>query len=206
MKFYAEGVKFLQTGGTMSFDQEAAHLSPLATVLMEGMEGVEEVTIGESFVTIRRQSDALHWGDAKYQCAALLMDHLVKGTSHITSDAPHPHDDTEPKSDDSEVILAIKEVIRDSLRPVVQNDGGDLRFHEFRDADGVLCVELLGSCKRCKSSSTTLTDLIERTVRHWIPEVTAVVPYTQERKAAVAEAAPVAVERAALTDLFRSMD
>ena len=59
-----------------------------------------------------------------------------------------------------------------------QWDCGHLDLHSFptrRSSDlGEMRVELLGACRACKSSKTTLVDLIERTTRHWIPEVTAV--------------------------------
>ncbi|CAD2217815.1 hypothetical protein AGDE_01529 [Angomonas deanei] len=65
----------------------------------------------------------------------------------------------------------IKELIHTTIRPQLQDDGGDIRFCRFVADGGVMEVEMLGACRTCKSSKTTLVDLIERTTRHWIPEV-----------------------------------
>lgn len=183
--------------------------------------------------TLRKLFNMLDWSELKYVVSALITDHLYSGDPHIALDAPHPHMDTMPQEGDSEIVLSIKELITTSIRPVLQADGGDIRFLSYRDeaaaavvvgdegikkaeqtlstaaeetdvmrqpttgecgkaslsaptpslvADegddasrqevhGVVVIELLGSCKSCKSAKTTLTDLIERTMRHWIPEV-----------------------------------
>jgi Fe-S cluster biogenesis protein NfuA len=115
------------------------------------------------------------WFDLENDVCALIMDHLASGEAHVTPDAPHPHADTFPQEGDSEVVVSIKELIADVIRPVVQGDGGDVRFVGFDPEAGALTVELLGACKTCRSASTTLKDIISRTAYHWIPEVKAVV-------------------------------
>lgn len=124
--------------------------------------------------TMRKLVKMMDWSELKLVVSAIITDHLYSGTPHIALDAPHPHQDTFPMEGDSEVVLSIKELIAETIRPELQKDGGDIRFLELREGDRKLVIELLGACKTCKSSKTTLQDLIERTVRHWIPEVTGV--------------------------------
>ena len=64
--------------------------------------------------------------------------------------------------------------VLDQLRPVIQQDGGDVELVEV-DADGIVHVRLLGACVGCPSSSMTLTLGIERSLKNQIPEVTGVV-------------------------------
>lgn len=262
MKFFAEGQRFLEPGyGTVTFDRFNHHLSPLAFTLINGHHDIVEVTIGETFITVRRREEddteelieelkrhghyvagpesanpggssvaddggqhernreqfvnwvekdlrnsaaakkddaasaaeksehprvgeapvlippPLPWDELQYSVSALLTDHLFSGMPHLTPDAPHPHPDTLISESDSDVVASIKELIASTIRPQLQDDGGDIRFVEFRDENGDMLVEMLGACKKCKSSGTTLRDLIERTTRHWIPEVKRVVEW-----------------------------
>jgi Fe-S cluster biogenesis protein NfuA len=117
---------------------------------------------------------ATDWSELKFHVSALLTDHISSGSPHVDPTAPNPHADTVPEEGDSEVVLMIKELVAATIRPQLQDDGGDLRFVGFDADSGEMRVELLGACRKCKSSKTTLVDLIERTTRHWIPEVKAV--------------------------------
>lgn len=131
-------------------------------------EGLEEGTVTDLIAKTT-------WEELRMHVSALVTDHLYSGQPHLSPDAPHPHSDTEPCEGDSEVVLSIKELIRTTIRPLLQEDGGDIRFVGLFD-DGEMRVELLGSCRRCRNSHRTLQDLIERTTRHWIPEVRCVAP------------------------------
>jgi Fe-S cluster biogenesis protein NfuA len=127
--------------------------------------------------TLRLLVRTASWDELRMSVCAIITDHLYSGLPHVSLDAPHPHPDTVPQEGDSEVVLAVKELIAESLRPMVQQDGGDLRLEGFCAETGVLSVEMLGACKTCKSSKTTLKDMIERTVQHWVPEVREVVEW-----------------------------
>nr|CCC52037.1 putative HIRA-interacting protein 5 [Trypanosoma vivax Y486] len=119
--------------------------------------------------TLRDLMLSTHWSDLKLHVSALLTDHLYSGRPHVDVSAPHPHPDTLPQEGDSELVLMLKELIVEFIRPQLQHDGGDIRFVGL---DGpVMLVEMLGACRKCRSSKTTLHDLIERTTRHWLPEV-----------------------------------
>lgn len=112
------------------------------------------------------------WFDLQFPITGAITDHLHFAEVAVDLSAPHPYADTLPSEGDSEVISSIKELISEHLRPLLQSDGGDLRFVGFFPEQGsIIRVEMLGSCKTCKKSDTTLKDLIERTIRHFIPEV-----------------------------------
>jgi Fe-S cluster biogenesis protein NfuA len=254
--------KQLPTMMTVTVDKANKHISPLAKRLFM-ISGVDEVTIGQRFVTVTRQtepdlgdedegdpaasiavtntaaikegkgyanrvpittstttpaeSSAMtttaspsaapkapevksftmppelvkpweppHWFDLQFSICAVITDHAHSREPAVELDAPHPHIDTIPQEGDLEVVLSIKELIATLIRPEIQKDGGDIRFLEFVTDRGEMLVELLGACKTCKSSSTTLADLIERTTRHWIPEVLAVVEVNARKKSAAA--------------------
>ena len=59
------------------------------------------------------------------------------------------------------------------IRPAVQADGGDIKFKEFKN--GVVTVQLQGSCSGCPSSIMTLKQGVQNLLCHYIPEVKEVV-------------------------------
>merc|ERR1719240_200994 len=73
--------------------------------------------------------------------------------------------------DDTEVVMMIKELLDMRIRPSVQEDGGDIKFHGFDEESGVVSLEMMGSCSGCPSSSVTLKSGIENMLMHYIPEV-----------------------------------
>jgi Fe-S cluster biogenesis protein NfuA len=71
-----------------------------------------------------------------------------------------------PMKDKIEAALA-------KIRPVLQNDGGDVELVDITD-DGVVRVRLQGACKGCPMSQMTLKNGIERVILKEVPEVKAV--------------------------------
>lgn len=61
--------------------------------------------------------------------------------------------------------------VLDSIRPAIQQDGGDVEFLEFLEADGVVHVRLLGACESCPISMMTLKEGIERRLKNSVPGV-----------------------------------
>ena len=66
----------------------------------------------------------------------------------------------------------INEVLDSKIRPAVARDGGDITFKSF--VDGVVTVELKGSCSGCPSSIMTLKQGVQNLLCHYIPEVKSV--------------------------------
>jgi Fe-S cluster biogenesis protein NfuA len=95
---------------------------------------------------------------------------------HFLSDMPvlreQPKDEGGEEffsEDDSETVATIKELIETRVRPAVAQDGGDITFRGFRD--GVVFLNMRGSCAGCPSSTATLKHGIENLLRHFVPEV-----------------------------------
>ncbi len=70
---------------------------------------------------------------------------------------------------DSEIVVTIKELLDTRVRPAVAQDGGDITFRGFRD--GIVFLNMRGSCAGCPSSMLTLRNGIERLLRHFVPGV-----------------------------------
>ena len=75
---------------------------------------------------------------------------------------------------DQQIVATIKELLETRVRPAVAQDGGDITFNGYRD--GVVFLNMKGSCSGCPSSTATLKHGIENLLRHFVPEVTEVRP------------------------------
>jgi Fe-S cluster biogenesis protein NfuA len=73
---------------------------------------------------------------------------------------------------EEELIVHIKHLIDERIRPAVQQDGGDIIFQSFKD--GVVYVKMQGSCSSCPYAMITLKDGVERVIKEYVPEVVSV--------------------------------
>ena len=68
----------------------------------------------------------------------------------------------------------IREVI-EQIRPLLQQDGGDIELVSVEESTGVVSVRLQGACKGCPGAQMTLKMGVERALKEKVPEVTEVV-------------------------------
>lgn len=61
------------------------------------------------------------------------------------------------------------EKVLDRLRPYLINDGGDIKFVDYKD--GICYIEFLGHCANCSMMNMTLNDGIKEAIINEIPEV-----------------------------------
>lgn len=187
---FLPGVPVLESGTADFPTAMSAVSSPLAKKLFRN-EGVKRVFLTQEFITITKD-ETCSWEDLKPAVFADIMEFFSSGEKAL-SDKPAPSD-TAIQPGDSETVQMIKELLETRIRPSVQDDGGDITYLGF--VDGVVFVQMQGSCSGCPSSSVTLKGGIERMMQHWIPEVNNVMAVESEeefkRLTGQAEAAPAA--------------
>ena len=167
LKFIPDG-EIILTNGSVEFknQKQAAIKSPLALQLFE-IAGVESIFLGRDFITVTK-SDKFEWSKIKAEILATIMDFLVSGKLVMFDEI----NENFSNSEDSEIVKQIKELIEVKVRPAVAMDGGDIIFHSFED--GIVKLQLKGSCSGCPSSTITLKSGIENMLKHYIPEVESV--------------------------------
>ena len=79
----------------------------------------------------------------------------------------------ESSEDLDELEKKIVKILDEKIRPAVAKDGGDIKFKEFKD--GVVKVQLQGSCSGCPSSTMTLKQGVQNLLCHYLPEVKEVI-------------------------------
>ena len=72
----------------------------------------------------------------------------------------------------NDVEERILKVLDTKIRPAVARDGGDIKFKSFKN--GVVHVELQGSCSGCPSSLMTLKQGVQNLLCHYVEEVKSV--------------------------------
>ena len=168
---FLPGREVMGSKGTAFYtDAESAKLSPLATELF-GVENVKAVFLGREFITVTK-TEAGSWDVLRPLLLTTVMDHFVAGRPVMAeADKPAPR---EVKEGEDPIIGQIIELIDTRVRPAVAMDGGDIVFHSFED--GIVKLEMHGSCSGCPSSTATLKQGIENMLKHYIPEVISVEP------------------------------
>ncbi|QIG96051.1 MULTISPECIES: NifU family protein [unclassified Bradyrhizobium] len=163
--------------GTMEFSSpESAARSPLAERLF-AVTGVTGVFYGADFVTVTKADG--DWQHLKPAILGAIMEHYMSGAP-LLADGTAGSDDARDEEDeffdeaDAETVEQIKDLIETRVRPAVANDGGDITFRGFKD--GIVYLNMKGSCAGCPSSTATLQHGIQNLLRHFVPDVQEVRP------------------------------
>ena len=132
------------------------------------------VFFGEDFITVKKEKD-LNWEDLKHGIISEINDYYSKGNKVVVGKDPKLEKilskDSQPVQS-NEIIDKINEILDSKIRPAVAKDGGDIKFKSFNN--GIVTVELKGSCSGCPSSIMTLKQGVQNLLCHYIPEVKSV--------------------------------
>lgn len=167
---FIPGVTVMKEGTAFYTGRDAAKASPLAEALFATGE-VTAVYLGADFVTVTKSENG-QWDVMKPSLLTTIMEHFVAGKPVIATTTKSASASGEIAEGDSEIVKQIKELIDTRVRPAVAMDGGDIIFRGYQD--GIVQLELHGSCSGCPSSTMTLKSGIENMLKHYVPEVVAV--------------------------------
>lgn len=171
MKFVAN--KLLYPGKSIDFpDESAAGPSPLAKELF-AFPFIRSVFIASNFVTLSKTPET-NWDDVIPSVRQFLKEYLEEGKAVINEDQiVAPKESNLASADDTDVVVRIKELLENYVKPAVEMDGGAISFKGFDN--GTVKLMLQGSCSGCPSSMITLKTGIEGMMKRMIPEVKEVV-------------------------------
>ena len=164
-------------GGPMEFaSRESAARSPLAEKLFE-VPGVTGVFYGSDFITVTKANG--EWQQLKPAILGAIMEHYMSGAPLLADGAAASDVDLNDEDEffdeaDAETVDMIKDLIETRVRPAVANDGGDITFRGFKD--GIVYLNMKGSCAGCPSSTATLQHGIQNLLKHFVPDVVEVRP------------------------------
>jgi Fe-S cluster biogenesis protein NfuA len=167
LKFVSE--KIISAIGTEEFQKNKINeISNSFIKELLGFNGVELVLLSKNFLSVKKTKDAT-WNELKPMIISHLNDYFEKNNEPILKD-----NKIQPNKDNSgdEIVNKIIEVLDTKVRPAVAKDGGDIKFKSFEN--GVVKVELQGSCSGCPSSLMTLKQGVQNLLKHYVKEVNSV--------------------------------
>ena len=131
------------------------------------MKEVNMVFLGSDFITVKK-TDQILWEEIKPKIISLINEYYLKDNVSILdkSYVKQKSSDEEPTD---EVVKKIINVLDEKVRPAVARDGGDIKFKSFDN--GLVTVELQGSCSGCPSSMATLKQGVQNLLCHYVSEV-----------------------------------
>ena len=131
------------------------------------INGVEGIFLGQDFISVNKNEN-IKWDEIKHIVISLINDFYANGKEFVIDENIKEED-----LDLSEIESKIVKILEEKIRPAVARDGGDIKFKEFKD--GIVKVQLQGSCSGCPSSTMTLKQGVQNLLCHYLPEVKEVV-------------------------------
>ena len=127
------------------------------------VNGVESIFLGKDFVSVNKYED-IEWDELKHIIISLINDYYSDGKEFVID-----KDLNENLENLKDIEKKIVQILNEKIRPAVAKDGGDIKFKEFKN--GIVKVQLQGSCSGCPSSTITLKQGVQNLLCHYIPEV-----------------------------------
>ena len=158
--------KVVSNGGSFEITKKDDVKNELIRNLMS-VNGVEGIFLSKDFISLNKYDD-VSWDEIKHIVISLINDFYSSGREFVIDKSPFEED-----KNLGEIEKKIVQILDQKIRPAVAKDGGDIKFKEFKD--GVVIVQLQGSCSGCPSSTMTLKQGVQNLLCHYLPEVKEVV-------------------------------
>ena len=166
LKFLSE--KVISAIGTEEFQKgKSKNLSNTFIKELLEFKGVELVLLSKNFLSVNKTED-VSWNELK----PMVISHLNHYFENNNKPILQENKKRELQQNDDETVKKIIDVLNTKIRPAVARDGGDIKFKSFDN--GVVKVELQGSCSGCPSSLMTLKQGVQNLLKHYVKEVNSV--------------------------------
>ena len=166
LKFLSENV--ISATGTEEFQKDKRNNLKIPFIKeLLAFKGVELVLLSKNFLSVKK-TDEVSWDELKPMVISHINDYFEKNNEPILKE----NKKLEENFVDDETIRKIIDVLDTKIRPAVARDGGDIKFKSFEN--GVVKVELQGSCSGCPSSLMTLKQGVQNLLKHYVKEVNSV--------------------------------
>ena len=154
--------KVVSNGGSFEITQKDNVKNDLIKNILS-VNGVEGIFLSKEFISVNKY-DGASWDDIKHIIISLINDFYSSGKEFVIDNDPN-----ESAENFDEIEKKIIQILEEKIRPAVAKDGGDIKFKEFKD--GIVKVQLQGSCSGCPSSTMTLKQGVQNLLCHYLPEV-----------------------------------
>ena len=159
---FIPGKKVSNIGSVELSKKEDTNNNLLKNIL--SINGVESIFLGDDFLSVNK-NEKINWEDIKHIVISLINEFYFDGKDVILDKVSKNDEQKNYKEIEKQII----KVLETKIKPAVARDGGDIKFIEFKD--GIVKVQLQGSCSGCPSSIITLKNGVQNLLTHYIPDV-----------------------------------
>ena len=159
---FVPGKKVSNIGSVELSKKEDTNNNLLKNIL--SINGVESIFLGDDFLSVNK-NEKINWEDIKHIVISLINEFYFDGKDVILDKVSKNDEQKNYKEIEKQII----KVLETKIKPAVARDGGDIKFIEFKD--GIVKVQLQGSCSGCPSSIITLKKGVQNLLTHFIPDV-----------------------------------
>ena len=159
---FIPGKKVSNIGSLELSKKEDTNNNLLKNIL--SINGVESIFLGDDFLSVNK-NEKINWEDIKHIVISLINEFYFDGKDVILDKVSKNDEQKNYKEIEKQII----KVLETKIKPAVARDGGDIKFIEFKD--GIVKVQLQGSCSGCPSSIITLKKGVQNLLTHYIPDV-----------------------------------
>ncbi len=159
---FIPGKKVSNIGSVELSKKEDTNNNLLKNIL--SINGVESIFLGDDFLSVNK-NEKINWEDIKHIVISLINEFYFDGKDVILDKVSKNDEQKNYKEIEKQII----KVLETKIKPAVARDGGDIKFIEFKD--GIVKVQLQGSCSGCPSSIITLKKGVQNLLTHYIPDV-----------------------------------
>ena len=132
------------------------------------INGVTGIFLAEDYLSVNKD-EKTNWEDLKHIIISFINDYYASGNEIVIDSNKISSTETQL----SEIEKKIIKILETKIRPAVARDGGDIKFKKYNN--GIVTVQLQGSCSGCPSSIMTLKQGVQNLLCHYIPEIKEVV-------------------------------
>ena len=154
--------------GPVEFTEKSETSNELIRNILS-VSGVTGIFLSDDFLSVNKNPEK-DWEEIKHIIISFINEYYLNGKKFVYESSS----ENDKLENLDEIEKKIIKILETKIRPAVARDGGDIKFKEYKD--GKVIVEMQGSCSGCPSSTMTLKQGVENLLKHYIPEVTEVIP------------------------------
>ena len=132
------------------------------------INGVTGIFLSEEFLSVNKKEE-INWDDLKHIIISFINEYYAEGREYIVNNDQENNSENDLKEIEKKII----KILESKVRPAVEKDGGDIKFKNYEN--GIVTVQLQGSCSGCPSSKMTLKQCVQNLLCHYIPEIKEVI-------------------------------
>lgn len=146
---------------------------PIAKVIIEKFDTIEELFIVDNYISVTKNLE-IEWFEISNELRSFIRQYLQEEKPIVTKNYEpiviegfnNDSSNREPLDSISEEIIS---VLDEYIKPAVTADGGNIMFKSYNSETKIVEVLLQGACSGCPSSTITLKNGIEATLKQVLP-------------------------------------